>query len=416
MRLLTFLLLFLSASCFGQTNDVFRMVGTGTWSTINDSTYQATVTFQSDLTGKGYLANQITTSFRLFSPIGAVYRIDAATNLTFSSATLTIVELIEATAAPTGQVMVYNPNGRATVAQNPFGSTGATAQLQAAIDTWNATVSGSGGSVVGGDAITVSGDTVNIGGPMGQNRTINATGDTLAFDAGLFHVDNGGIARLENWQLERGNNSTGLAVINVTVNADVNIPLLPEGTVKAVFNNSGSALDIDPIGATTVDGQGGYTLYDGESVFIVYNSTEDDWMLLGKTSPNAGGTQVDSLVSTSVTAWIGRSGGSTSTLATSASGVYNITLNNRAELDYISLKGTNANLNGSNELVLNLINTTNSRSRRLLVQVYDANNGALVDQQVTGTNHTQTVSGATTTLTIPGLNGFGATGYYIEIR
>jgi len=363
------------------------------------------------------LANQITTSHRLFSPIGAVYRISNVSGATFSSATLTIVELIEATAAPTGQVMVYNPDGRETVPQNPFGSTGATAQLQAAIDTWNATINGSG-SVTSGDGITVAGDSVSIGGIMYQNRRIKAAGDTLGFDgnAGVFHVDSGAVARLENWQLERINNSTGVAVINMTISADVNIPLLPDGTVKAVFNNSASEFDIDPIGTTTVDGQQGYTLYSGESVFITYNATQDDWMLLGKTSPNGSSTQVDSLVSTSVTTWIGRSGGSLSTLATSAAGVYNITLNNRAELDFISLKGTNANLNGSNELVLNLRNATNSRSRRLLVQVYDANNGALVDQQVTGTNHTQTVSGATTTLTIPGLNGFGATGYFIEIR
>ena len=66
-------------------------------------------------------------------------------------------------------------------------------------------------------------------------------------------------------------------------------------------------------------------------------------------------------------------------------------------------------------MVINIISNT-GRSRRTILQLYDANNGALVDQQVTGTNHTQTISGVTTTLTVPGLNGFGATGYIIDLR
>ena len=72
--------------------------------------------------------------------------------------------------------------------------------------------------------------------------------------------------------------------------------------------------------------------------------------------------------------------------------------------------------NGSNELIIKINNTANSRDRRFSVQVLDDNNGGLVDQHATGTNHTQTVSGNITTITLPGMNGFGATGYRIILR
>ena len=103
------------------------MVGNGSWSTVNDSTYTATITFQADLTGQGYLANQITDTFRLFTPIEQVYRVDSVWNATFSSASLRVVEWNGDHGAPIGQVMVYNPDGRETLPQAPFGSTGSTA-------------------------------------------------------------------------------------------------------------------------------------------------------------------------------------------------------------------------------------------------------------------------------------------------
>lgn len=133
-NLLIVFFLLLSITAFSQ----FRMVGTATWSTLNDSTYQGTVSFQSDLTGMGYLATHIVDTFRLFTPVEKIYRIDSVWNKTFSSATLRIVEMLGTQGVPVGQVMVFNPDGRNTIPQNPFGSTGATAQLNAAVDTWNA--------------------------------------------------------------------------------------------------------------------------------------------------------------------------------------------------------------------------------------------------------------------------------------
>lgn len=414
-------MLFVCSIVFGQTNDVFRMVGNGSWTTVDDSTYTATVVFQADLTGKGYLANQITTNHRLFSPIGAVYRISNVSGATFSQATLTIVELIEATAAPTGQVMVYAPDGRETVPQNPFGSTGATAQLQAAIDTWNASLGAGGGgaSLVAGDGIVIEGDTVNIGGSFDENRTVDLAGDTVTWsgNSGLFLLDNGTRLKFENAELERVNNATGAVYITVTVNADVNLVGDKDGLLKIVHNISGDIIFIDPTAATTVDGKSSIQLQDGESVLLAYNADTDDYVAIGGNTTGIGSQlhSMDSITVAGSTAWIYRQGGTTSTFTNSAAGVYDVEMLNRAHLEGITIFGNNATLNGSNEMIITITSNPN-RTKRYMLELYDANNDALVDQFLTGTNHTQAVGAATTTFTIPGLNGFGATGYYVVIR
>lgn len=137
MKNIIILTLFLFS--FVNANAQFRMVGTGTWSTINDSTYQATITFNADLTGNSFLATQILQdSFRVFTGLEKIYRIDSVWSQTFSGAILKVVEYGGSQGAPSGQIMVYNPNGKTTIPQCPIGSTGSTAQLQAAVVTYNA--------------------------------------------------------------------------------------------------------------------------------------------------------------------------------------------------------------------------------------------------------------------------------------
>jgi len=118
----------------------FRMVGNASWTTINDSTYSATITFQSDLTGQGYLPTQIVAGYQLFTPTEQLYRVDQVLNTTFSSAEVQVVEIGATEGAPLGQVMVFDPDNRSHIPQVPFGSTGATAQMQAAVDSYNARV------------------------------------------------------------------------------------------------------------------------------------------------------------------------------------------------------------------------------------------------------------------------------------
>ena len=106
------------------------------------------------------------------------------------------------------------------------------------------------------------------------------------------------------------------------------------------------------------------------------------------------------------------------TIANPSGGNYTITPNNGTDVFWVTATGDNSTLNASQEMVLDFDNSTNGAARRFIVQIYDDNpaNDALVDQQVSSTNHTQSVSTNTTTLTVPGLNGFGATGFKIELR
>ncbi|MCI4650864.1 hypothetical protein [Phaeodactylibacter sp.] len=118
----------------------FRMASDNTpsWASVNDSTYIASVSFSADQTGFGYLANQIDTTFRLFTGTEQLYRVDSVWNAFFSSADLRVVEIGPTNGSPAGQVMVFDPDGRRTIPAVPFGSTGSTAQLQAAVVSWNA--------------------------------------------------------------------------------------------------------------------------------------------------------------------------------------------------------------------------------------------------------------------------------------
>lgn len=118
----------------------FRMVSNNTpsWTSQNDSTYTASISFSADQTGFGYLANQIDTTYRLFTGTEQLYRVDSVWNTSFSSADLRVVEISPTNGSPAGQVMAFDPDGRKTIPAVPFGSTGSTAQLQAAVVSWNA--------------------------------------------------------------------------------------------------------------------------------------------------------------------------------------------------------------------------------------------------------------------------------------
>lgn len=124
----------------------------------------------------------------------------------------------------------------------------------------------------------------------------------------------------------------------------------------------------------------------------------------------------DALTQGAVTVSSFRLGGTATTISTPAAGEYNLVVQSGAFMQTARIFGNNTVLNGSNELIVRVNNSANSLDRTFSVQLYDANNGALVDQQATATNHTQTVSGNITVLTFPGMNGFGATGFYIELR
>jgi hypothetical protein len=126
--------------------------------------------------------------------------------------------------------------------------------------------------------------------------------------------------------------------------------------------------------------------------------------------------QRDSLAVGSLWVTLLRSGGSTTTITNPSSGRYRLAMSAGSSFVSCTVFGNNTTLNGSNEIEIELDNSANGYRQRLTVQVYDANNGALINQFLTGTNHVQTVTGNITKVTLPGMNGFGGTGYFIEIR
>lgn len=124
----------------------------------------------------------------------------------------------------------------------------------------------------------------------------------------------------------------------------------------------------------------------------------------------------DNLTSGTVTAKAYRNGGTATTISNPASGEYNLVIQSGSAFRGADVFGNSTTLNGSNEFVLRLDNGANSQDRRVLIQVYDRLTGALVDQQTTSTNHNATISSNVTTVTFPGMNLFGTTGFDIIVR
>lgn len=77
----------------------------------------------------------------------------------------------------------------------------------------------------------------------------------------------------------------------------------------------------------------------------------------------------------------------------------------------ITVFADNSDLTGADALELRIDNGDNSRDRRFAVQVYDAATGVLTAKTVT-----QTVAANVTTIVLEGMDTFGATGFYVELR
>ena len=116
----------------------FRIVGTGLFTTVNDSTYRAKIDFRPDLTGFSYNPTQMNDSMYVLSQRGQLYRLDSFYNATFSSAFIIVVEKNGNWGSPVGQVMVFQNNSSLAAPQAVYGANGATAGMQAGVDTWNA--------------------------------------------------------------------------------------------------------------------------------------------------------------------------------------------------------------------------------------------------------------------------------------
>lgn len=181
--------------------------------------------------------------------------------------------------------------------------------------------------------------------------------------------------------------------------------------------------DIFASNGLDLDSKTGITLYDGRYGFpdatpgagqkvVVWNSGTPSFEYYG------GGESVvaDTYSIGNFDADVTTIGGTFTIVTNPSAGKYDFDIATGAHVDGIRIYGNNTTLNANQEMVIEIDNVLNSGAQTFLVQLYDANNGAVVNQQVTATVHTQIVSGPVTTITIPGLNGFGATGFYVELR
>jgi len=243
-RLLIFsVLVFVSLQATAQ----FRMVGLGSWSTVDDSTYTATITFEADLTGMSYLANQIVDTFRMFTPTEQIYQIDSVGSTAFSTAQIWVVEYNGDHGPPIGQVMVYDPAGNETLPQAPFGSTGSTAQLQAAVDTYNQRIlsaevdAGAGG---GGGGATVSYDALTSGTVTAAVTRLGGTSTSITNPAsGEYNITIPSGADIKAVQVY-GNNSTlnGASEFILRLNNSANSRDV-RAIIQLIDNNSNALVD-----------------------------------------------------------------------------------------------------------------------------------------------------------------------------
>jgi hypothetical protein len=109
-----------------------------------------------------------------------------------------------------------------------------------------------------------------------DGTTVLLTGSGKAFQA-----DSGASLKGENLFVERTNNSTSTAVINMTTNPVV--LTLPAGTndlVKFIVNSTSASFRIDPNGAETIGGSLTYTLMPNDALEVVFNSAVGDWEIV----------------------------------------------------------------------------------------------------------------------------------------
>lgn len=209
---------------------------------------------------------------------------------------------------------------------------------------------------------------------------------------------------------EEANPGGGGGVTTLAALTDVNVAGASNGNILQFNGSSWVDADLALGGLSDVDTA-------GASNGQVLTFTGSGWE---PTTVSGGGGSAsyahDSLTSGTVTAEADRLGGSALQISNPSAGTYRLTNQASSFISVISLYGNNTTLNASQEFVVEFDNSAISEDRRFSAQVYDASNGALVDQQATATVHTQSVSGNITTLTFPGMNGFGSGGFFIELR
>lgn len=153
----------------------------------------------------------------------------------------------------------------------------------------------------------------------------------------------------------------------------------------------------------------GSTIPDSQTIKQALQALETALEL--KSAPAA-----ENLSSGTVTARAYRNGGGATTISNPGAGQYQLTVASGAFFRGADVFGNSTTLDGSNQFILKVDNSANSANWWPTIDVYDVNTGALVDMFASSINPTISQVLSVLTITFPGMNLFGATGFQIVIR
>ena len=117
-----------------------------------------------------------------------------------------------------------------------------------------------------------------------------------------------------------------------------------------------------------------------------------------------------------ITAEVVRVGGSATVLTNPGGGnVFDLEFQAGADPERVTIEGNNTHSDGLGDLVLTLDNSANSRDRIWQIQVFARSDGSMRNAVLEVTPY-ETTAGNITTLLFSNMNGFGSSGFRIELR
>jgi hypothetical protein len=317
-------------------------------SAVNASTHTATLNFQADQLGAGYLPGDIEVGYRLLTSTKRQYEVASIASTSFSSATVTLTEIGGTTLGPNGIAAIYEySGGTELIPLLPTNATGITAAMAAIIHTHNTEV---------------------LAGIGGGSSTVETSGDI-----------------------------TGDGSVESPINYVRPVPTWAELTGLP----PGFADDTDDVDDAD-------NIIGNEFQDIVYDVNTGDLTLTnsGVTVTLASAFyQQAKRSSGDLDAYVSFTGNNTISLSGSASTGYTLAMTNIGEK--IVVTGNSTTTNASGELIL-IVEDARPYPAPYNYQIYDGANNQKVDVHLTGTVASQVVNESTNQLTlqIPNMNGF----------
>jgi len=190
-------------------------------------------------------------------------------------------------------------------------------------------------------------------------------------------------------------------------------PAAPDGSetivtagARATVTGSGTSGDPYVVAADAPDGSE-TSVTAGANVTVTGTGTSGDPYVVAASAGGGGSADVfddDSIGSASVE--VTRRGGTATVFTNPSAGNYNLAVQAGAYIEAVDFIADNGDLDGSNQLILVLDNSANTRDRRFIVQVWDLVNNQMADLHAFGIVPQQSISGNITTLTFTNMNGF----------